>query len=100
METWTLSVEKWRKIIDILNRLNINTTSFSKLRGFNKTRVYNNAILLRRNKIPSNHRAIISRTIRKIRTACKGKTSDTVIKINIPKNLCNLIRSQSPTPPS
>ena len=97
METWTLSVEEWAKIINILEGLNINTEkSFSRLRGFNKTKVYNSAILLRRNKIPRQHRSIVPSTIRRISMQCKGRANKYVLAIKLNRNLCNLIRSQSP----
>lgn len=99
METWKLSVKEWRKIIYLLQNLNIPTKrSFSKFTGHQKTNLYAQAKKLMRKKISPTHRGIIPRTIRKIREACKEKSNDTVIKINIPQNLCNLIRSQ--TPPS
>jgi hypothetical protein len=99
METWVLSVEQWRNIIIILEGLNINTEkSFSRLKGLNKTRVYNNAILLSRHKIPERHRKIVPNTIRRISIQCKGRTNRDVLAIILPRNLCNLIKSQHLTP--
>ncbi len=99
METWVRSVEQWVNIINILEGLNINTEkSFSSLRGFNKTRVYNNAILLSRHKIPERQRKIVPDTIRQISIRCKGLANRDVLTIILPRTLCNLIRSQSPTP--
>jgi hypothetical protein len=97
METWKLSVEEWKKIIYILESLNIPTKIlFSNVSGHRRTNLYNRAKRLRRKKISSTHRGIIPRTIRRITNACKGKSDDTVIKINITQNLCNLIRPQAP----
>jgi len=80
METWTLSVEEWRNIIIILKSLNINTEkSFSSLKGFKKTRIYNNAILLSRYKIPERHRKIVPHTIRRISIRCKGRANRDVL---------------------
>lgn len=99
METWTLSVKEWQDIISKLEKLQTpKGTSFNKLKGFNKTRVYNNAILLGRNKISPQHRNIVPSTIRRISIQCKGRSKKYVLAIKLPRNLCNLIRSQSPTP--
>ncbi|NBP57103.1 hypothetical protein EBU71_11335 [bacterium] len=96
METWNLSVAKWREIITILKSLRTPTnTSFATLKGLNKTRVYNNAILLSRHKISPHHRRIVVNTIRKISNNCRGFDDTIIISILIPRTLCNLIRSNS-----
>jgi len=80
METWVRSVEQWINIIIILEEFNINTKkSFSRLKGFNKTRVYNNAILLSRYKIPKQQRKIVPDTIRLISIRCKGRANRDVL---------------------
>ena len=99
METWVRPVEQWREIINILEGLNINTEkSFSRLKGFDKTRFFNNAILLSRNKISPQHRNIVPNMIRRISIQCKDRDDRDFLAIKLPRNLCNLIRSQSPIP--